>query len=181
MILFDTETTGLIKNSLQSLEQQPRIVELAALRLHPVTLEEVDCLVFRANPGFPMSPEATTITGITDEALKGEPPFIGHLPALVDFVHGTRTLVAHNLPFDREMLAMELARVDWQYRFPWPGHHVCTVEATSALKGHRLKLGDLYALATGRPMAEVYTAHQALDDVRALAEVVRWMREEDLL
>lgn len=181
MIILDTETTNLIKNSIQPLAQQPRIVELTALKLDPLTLDEIDHLTFRANPGVPMNPEAVKITGITDADLAKETPFVTYITSLARFVCGSLALVAHNLSYDRDMLAMELARADRQYRFPWPPEHICTVEATTHLQGKRFNLEDLYAVATGRKMSDVYTAHRSLDDCRALAEIVRWLRKEGLI
>jgi DNA polymerase-3 subunit epsilon len=182
MILFDTETTGLIKNIVQPLAQQPRIVEFAAVRLEDATLREVKHIVFRVNPGFVMDPEAVKITGISNEDVKDCPPFSAFLKPLTKFFLGEETLVAHNVAFDRDMLMLELERLDARTRFPWPSNHICTVEMTRAIKGYRLKLAELYELATGATMTERgLRAHGALDDVRALAEVVRWARTQELL
>ncbi len=182
MIVFDTETTGLIKNSLQPLAQQPRIIEVAAIRLRPETMEEVGRITFRCNPqGMAIDPDAEKGHGISAEMLKAEPPFIANLGKLADFFLGARTLVAHNLPFDRDMLMMELERLDARCRFPWPPVHLCTVEATMGLKGYRLNLAALYEHVTGAKMSDKYRAHRAIDDVEALVEIVRALKQEDMI
>jgi DNA polymerase-3 subunit alpha len=48
----------------------------------------------------------------------------------------------------------------------WP-RVICTVEETEHLKGHRLKLSDLYELLFGEKFAN---AHDAKADVEALAK-----------
>lgn len=184
MIVFDTETTGLIKNGMNPLPQQPHIIEFAAVRLNE-KLEQTESLTFLANPGialdkviFRYGDDPTAITGITGADLAPEPPFVANLERLVDFFLGERMMVAHNCSYDRDMLSIELRRLNRLTRFPWPPTHICTVEATQHLEGHRLKMTELYAKAMGRPLAQ---KHRALDDVLALVDIIRWCRSENLL
>lgn len=165
MIIFDTETTGLIQNTLLPLKQQPRIIELYALKLDPVTLEPVDELEQLFNPGHPLDEDITRITGLKDEDLRDAPSWAQVQPKVVDFFFGARRMVAHNLSFDRDMLAFELRRTDSLMRFPWPPEHVCTVEATEHLKGFRMSLSDLHTHLFGEGFPQ---AHRARTDVNAL-------------
>lgn len=177
MIVFDTETTGLIKSSMLPLPQQPHIIEFGAVKLDE-RLEPRDSLTFLVNPGVPLDKVITDITGLKDEDLKDHPPFAANIERVIDFFLGERELVAHNCAYDRDMLSLELRRINRLTRFPWPPVHICTVEATFHLEGHRLKMTELYAKAMNRPLPQ---KHRALDDVLALVDIVKWCRAEKLL
>ncbi len=172
VIIFDTETTGLIKNSAMPLKSQPHIIELFALRLDP-DLNEVGSwhsMFHFAN----LTEETTRITGITQDDLKEAPSFAQMAGGLSEFFLGTRTAVAHNLSYDRDMLAIELRRLALEYNFPWPVRHLCTVEQSETLTGFRLNLGDIHERLCGYRFD---AAHRAENDVRAnhrvLVELVK--------
>jgi len=179
VIIYDTETTGLVQNGAVPLDRQPRIIEYAGMKVNWDTLEEIDRLTFRVNPGnLPLPPKITEITGLTDADLKDEPVFRVFYTGLSRFHVGVSGLCAHNLPFDFSLLRFDLARINKTERFPWPPIHICTVEASMSIKGHRLHLKDLHEMATG----EVHQgAHRALADVEALFTVVKFLREKSLL
>ena len=120
MIVFDLETTGLPKAEGSDLDMQPRIIEFGAIKLDK-DLEEVDRLEFFCNPGHELDPQIIKITGITDEMLKDEKPFVANYLSLCEFFLGEKTIVAHNLPFDRKVLKFELERLDKLTKFPWLG------------------------------------------------------------
>lgn len=178
MVIFDTETTGLVGPITLPLHKQPHIIEFAAVKLDPETLEEVDVLNFLINPGFQISAEITKITGITNAMLKDQLPMEAQFKTIQDFLFAVRTLVGHNLDFDTNLLAFAAARLGKQYALPWPPHRICTVEATQFICGRRMKLGDVYTHATG---LKIEGAHRAINDVRATADVVRWLRSEGKL
>lgn len=178
MIIFDTETTGLPKPDSCPLEEQPKIIEFAAVKLDNKTLKKVDEIEFLINPGEKLEAIITKITGLTDASLKDAAPFVAYYPALVDFFLGERSMAAHYLAFDRSLLSFDLQRIDKLTRFPWPADHICTVEASYPIKNHRLKLTDLYQIVTGSVHKE---AHRAMADVEALATCVRWMRKKGML
>ncbi|WP_297730841.1 DNA polymerase III subunit epsilon [uncultured Maricaulis sp.] len=102
-IVFDTETTGLDPNT------GDRITELGAV-------EVIDYIptgkTFHAyvNPQRSVPKEVVEITGLTTEFLADKPLFDEVGPDFVAFV-GDATLVAHNAPFDRGFINMELARL----------------------------------------------------------------------
>jgi DNA polymerase-3 subunit epsilon len=178
MICFDTETTGLTKPDSVPLADQPRIIELAAIKLDHKTLKEVARLSFLVNPGAPLDEFTIKNTGITDAMLKDAGSFASHYPELVDFTLGERELVGHNLEFDKTQLQMELLRMGRLLRFPWPPVHMCTVEASFSLKNRRLHLDELFLMATGK---EHKHAHRAMPDAEALVASVRWLRKKGLL
>lgn len=178
MIVFDTETTDLPMPEAAPIEQQPHIVEFAGIKLDDKTLKEVGRIEFLCKPPVIIPPESVKITGITNEMVKGKPPFVSYIPLLVDFFLGERVLVAHNLSFDVTILRYSLSRYGRVTSFPWPPTQVCSVELTIGLKGYRLNLGALYEIATGRHMAE---AHRAMKDTEHLVEVCRWFKKKNML
>ena len=174
MIVFDLETTGLPLAEGADLNLQPRITEFGAIKLDE-DLKEIDVIEFLVNPGIPLDPKITKITGLTDDMLKDQKPFIARLDQIVDFFLGERILVAHNLPFDRAILKFELERVGRILSFPWPPEQICPVEVGETVWNKKRKLGDIYLEVTGQ---EHKGAHRAIADVRALIEIVKWYKKE---
>ena len=170
MIIFDLETTGLPKAEGSDLILQPKIIEFGAVKLDG-DFHETDKLEFFVNPGMQLDPKITKITGITDDMLKDEKPFIAYYKILAEWFCGEKILVAHNLPFDRKVLRFELERYDKLTKFPWPYDHICTVEVGESVWGKKRKLGEIYSEITGK---EHKGAHRSIADVRATAEIVRW-------
>lgn len=180
MIVFDTETTGLIKNGNVPLDQQPEIIEFCGVRLHDETLEQIgDTVVFTCKPRILPLPEIITkITGLTTEDVSDKLPWVRHVGKVEDLFIGETMCVAHNCDYDIGMMTLEQRRLDRLTKFPWPTKHVCTVDATRHIKGHRLKLGELYEYLFERPMG---VAHRAEVDVQNLVEVTRELRKRALI
>lgn len=168
-IVFDTETTGLMLPEGAPLDQMPKIIEFAAIKLND-ELVELDRIEFKCHPGGPLPPEIVKATGITDADLAGSMPFPVNIPALQHFFLGAHGLIAHNVMFDVGILAGELQRLELVTKFPWPPIHICTVEASQHLKNKRLKLGELYSIYTGK---EIQNWHRAMGDVESLVEILR--------
>ncbi len=101
-ISLDTETTGL-----QALNGD-RIVEIGCVELinHVATNNVFHVYL---DPEREMSAEASAITGITDEQLRGKPKFAEIVDGFLRFVAGA-PLVIHNASFDMGFLNMELRR-----------------------------------------------------------------------
>jgi DNA polymerase III epsilon subunit-like protein len=175
--IFDTETTGLLKPSPAKIESQPYITEFYGC------IVDQDFNMIREyetffDVGFPLDPIITKITGIKDSDLVGQPKFSDKVDELAKFFTGVDMMVAHNLPFDRSMLANELIRADSLIKFPWPRHHVCTVEKSIKIKGHRLKLSQLHKIITGKDFVD---AHRAKNDVFALVRSFHGLVESGLI
>jgi len=178
MIIFDTETTGLIENESLPLAQQPHIIEMGAIKVDD-ELKIVDELQMMIDPQIPLPPIITKITGLKDEDVGGKGTFSTHYQSMVDFFIGERAMVAHNLPFDRGMMVLELRRLEAQYKFPWPPTQVCTAELSIAHFGSRRKLQDIWRhINDGKDPEQ---KHRALDDAYMLLDVVRWFRTLDLI
>lgn len=161
--IFDTETTGLIKNSAQPLAKQPHIIEFSGLLVDTETDEELGALDFLCDPGIAITAEITKITGITQAMVKGTKPFADRQKEVDAFFAQANAVAAHNLSYDQSMVEFEVARQG--KLFAWPERRICTVEATEHLKGHRLSLAALHELLFGETFAD---AHRAKNDVAAL-------------
>ena len=177
MIVFDSETTGLVLPGLVPLKDQPQMIEFAGIKLDS-DLEEVERLEFLINPGVPLPQEIVKITSITDDMLKDQRPFAAHYRDLCNFFLGEETMVAHNLQFDLSILRFELERLGRQFAFPYPPVQICTVEASYSLYNKRLHLSELHLLAT---QGNFKDAHRAMADTEALVRCVRWLQGRDLL
>lgn len=168
-LIFDTETTQLISNSLQPIHKQPRIIEFYGLVLDDAyDWREVGELGSFIDPGIPITEEITKITGIKQENLRNAPTFATFATRLSILLESSDVAVAHNFSYDRDVVDFEYRRIGkgdlWA---PWPGHSCCTVESTEHLKGFRLSLTNLHTELFGEPFTG---AHRAETDVRALAK-----------
>jgi DNA polymerase III epsilon subunit-like protein len=98
---------------------------------------------------------------------------------LCEFFLGETTMFAHNCSFDKGIILHELQRMGMEYNFPWPMHHICTVEKSFPIKNKRLKLDHLYQIATGRERHR--KSHRAEDDVLDMIECIQFLKENDFL
>jgi DNA polymerase-3 subunit epsilon len=174
LIVFDLETTGLPKAEGSDLDMQPKIIEFGAIKLTE-ELIEVDRLEFFCNPKHMLDPKITKITGITDDMLKDQKPFIAHLDRLNEFFLGTKRMFAHNLGFDRQILKFELERLDKVTSFPWPYEHTCTVEVGQRVWGKMRKLGDIYEELFEE---KIEGSHRSMNDVEATLRIIDWYAKE---
>ena len=99
-VALDLETTGLNPN-LDS------IIEFSAVLF--VEGKVTDKLTFLCDPGFEISSEIETLTGINTQMVKGAAPFESQIAAVLDFL-GNLPLVGHNLGFDLGFLKSYLKR-----------------------------------------------------------------------
>lgn len=167
LLAIDFETTGLLMHPSAKDALQPRIIEIGAALVDRHG-DIVDTLGQIVNPGVEIEEVITKITGLTNADLAQAPPLDDVLPRLRGMMESAEILVAHNLPFDEGVLKIELARRgidDW----PWPALRICTVQNAFDRWGRRAKLTELYEELVGRPLEQT---HRALDDVRALVEVI---------
>jgi DNA polymerase-3 subunit epsilon len=170
MIVFDTETTELLKTEMANVDTQPHIIEIAMIKLDD-KYKEIGSLEFLLKPRTILNDEEhKNITGLSNADLENCPTFVEVYPQIVNFVLGERRILAHNLPFDLGVLVAELKRINMEHCFPYPPEQVCTVEATAHIKGKRLRLIELYELALKKKLKQ---DHRAMSDAVALAEIVR--------
>jgi DNA polymerase III epsilon subunit-like protein len=176
-ILFDTETTGLMKPSANSLKEQPHMTEIFAYKVDS-NIQIIDQFHSMIRPPIPVPEEITRLTRINDQMLASAPPFRKVYPLLAEFFLGSTILVAQNAPFDVSILEVELRRLDKLTQFPWPPMHICTAEYSTAINGSRMSLKKLHTHITGE---EVKGHHRAQNDVDALLTVFRWLCEEGII
>lgn len=177
-VLFDNETTGLLRPAPASITEQPYIIEFYGVAIDDKTfkvIEEYECLI---RPPIPVSDEIARITGINQNMVEDKESFISHYENIAELFLGAERMVAHNLSFDRSMLANELIRIDKLINFPWPVQHMCTVERSLDLEGYRLNLAKLYNKATGKAHEG---AHRAKADVLALVECYKWLKKKKMI
>jgi DNA polymerase-3 subunit alpha (Gram-positive type) len=184
-LLFDTETTGLLKPKASPLSSQPEIIEIYALKVQEdvvdgkrtfLVLGELESFI---KPSKPLPAEIPKITGITDSMLEGAPSFAQLQPKITEFFFGAHRIVAHNLAFDRGMLVNELSRLDKQFHFPWAPSHICTVEKSMKYEQRRLNLTRLHEELFGEGFPG---AHRAKNDVLPLYRCYKKMVElEDII
>ncbi|GAC1313466.1 MAG: DEDD exonuclease domain-containing protein [Chloroflexota bacterium] len=132
-VVIDFETTG-------GSATFDRVLEVAAIRVqHGIVQERIDCLV---DPGVPVPPIVTRITGLTSALVRGKPRFETVLPDLRRLVEGA-VVVAHNASFDCTFLSAAFARAG----LAWDGPRLCTLRLSRRLVPglHSYKLDSLCA------------------------------------
>ncbi|GAA1545170.1 hypothetical protein GCM10009678_29750 [Actinomadura kijaniata] len=155
--LVDVETSGLSAS-------RDRVLSLAVVTAGAdgTPLSEYTTLL---DPG--VDPGPVHIHGLTRERLRGAPTFDRVAARVADLLAG-RVMVAHNAQFDYSFLAGEFARAG----VPMPvERRLCTLALNRRLAPPTpdLRLGTL-AAHYGVPHAR---AHDALEDTRALAGILR--------
>ena len=164
-LIFDTETTDLVENTLIPVHKQPRIIELFGVMLDDQKgwepMEEFEQLI---NPGIAIAPKVTEITGIDDSMVVNAPSFRDVYPQVIEFFAGADVVVAHNLSYDLQVVNFEFRRIEQSMK--WPRKRVCTVEGTEHMKGYRLNLNALHTELFGVGFEK---AHRARNDVMATA------------
>ena len=171
MLIFDTETTGLIENMTTRFDKQPEVVEFAAIRINEKgkILEELDQLI---KPSIPITEDITKLNGIDNDMLKDKLHFVGYASAIRDMIERSSMVIAHNAAFDVDMLNLEFKKLKMT-RIAWP-RIICTVEQTIHIKGYRLTLSDLHEYLFKKKFEG---AHRARADVEALARCVVELRK----
>lgn len=167
VLVWDTETTGLPLHPAAALELQPHVIEFGCAILSGKTGKLIETRDWLINPGVPLPPIITKITGITPADLEGKPSFEKMWPAIAATFEECSLAIAHNEPFDHGMIEFELRRLGAS--FTWP-RRLCTIGLFRSAFGYDMKLTDLYADVTGRTLDQ---KHRAAGDVSALVEIVQ--------
>ena len=158
-VVVDLETTG-------GAPDGNGITEIGAVKVRGgERLGEFATLV---NPGGPIPPLITVLTGITEAMVAPAPRIEEVLPALLEFLSGS-VFVAHNAPFDTGFLKAACQR----HGYPWPSLKVVDTAALARrlltddeVPNHRLGTLAAYFRTATRP------THRAFDDARATVEVL---------
>jgi DNA polymerase III subunit epsilon len=119
------------------------------------------------NPGEPISPFVTVLTGITEAMVAPAPRLEEVLPAFLEFAKGA-VWVAHNAPYDIGFLKAACAK----FGYPWPRPKVLDTVAIA----RRALTHDEVANRRLSTLASFFGArvpsHRALDDARATVDVL---------
>src|SRR6266576_2953736 len=157
-VVVDLETTGLRPGS-------SRICEIGAVRVRELELEEEFELL--VDPGMPIGPVVSALTGLRDADLRGAPHPAIAVRRFLEFA-GEAVLVAHNARFNLAFLDRETERLTGARL---AGPVVDTVGLARRLLEGRTARAGLASLAeffgtTARP------CHRALPDALATAEIL---------
>lgn len=157
-VFLDLETTGMdiVKD---------RIVEIALLKIHLDGSEEE--LLQRINPEMPISPEATSVHGITNEDVANEPTFKSVAKTLAKFIEGCDLAGFNSNRFDIPLLAEEFLRADVDIDIR--KRKFIDVQAIFH-KMEKRTLAAAYMFYCKKPLID---AHSALADTRATYEVLK--------
>jgi DNA polymerase III epsilon subunit family exonuclease len=157
-VVVDLETTGLRPGT-------SRICEIGAVRVHD--LELVDDFELLVDPGVPVGPVITKITGLRDSDLRGAPHPAIAVRRFLEFA-GDAVLVAHNARFDLAFLDRETERLTGARL---AGPVVDTVGLARRLLAGRTPRAGLASLAQFFGTA-AQPCHRALPDAQATAEIL---------
>ena len=173
LVLFDTETTGLLYN-------RDEIIEFAAVVLErvdgtPKVVQEYDQLVALSPGGF-VPPKIQELTGISTQDLRERGlPKTRVCRDIAEMIQGNTLLLAYNAHFDLSFLFYMLLRdgdpavlkgkdkldllTVYRDRRPYP-HRLCSAIEVYGLSG------------------KVVNSHRAVDDVLATVAVMEEMEKE---
>lgn len=173
LVLFDTETTGLIYS-------RDEIIEFAAVVVEqrngePVVVQEYDELI-SLSPGGSVPPQIQALTGISNEDLHSRGIPKPRLCAdIADMLAGNTLLLAYNAHFDLSFLFYLLLRDgDPAILKGKDKLDLLTVYKDRHSYPHKLcNAIEVYGLAD-----KVVNSHRAVDDVLATVEVMKAMEAE---
>ncbi|HJR93320.1 MAG TPA: DEDD exonuclease domain-containing protein [Acidimicrobiia bacterium] len=156
--VLDLETTG-------SSAAQCEITEIGGARYRMG--EEVGVFQTLVNPGSPIPPFITILTGITQTMVTKAPSVDAALPAFLEFI-GDAVIVGHNIRFDMSFLSAAARRLGYA---PLTNRTVDTVGLARRLIRPEVRNLRLSTLADYF-RSPVKPTHRALDDARATAHVL---------
>lgn len=163
-LIFDTETTGLIKSRLVPLDRQVEIIELYAALVDMDTGEIMDDFDSLFKPQTPINEKskAHSKVKIGNAMLERAPRFATHAGLIKAIIEVSPLVLAHNVAFDMEMVDIEFERLGQTIQWP---KAICTVEQTVHLECRRLSLTKLHKHLFGKGFRD---AHRAKADTQAL-------------
>jgi DNA polymerase III subunit epsilon len=176
-LFFDTETTGIPRNykaPVTDLANWPRVVQLAFLQTDAAGMVlAAEEFVIKPD-GFTIPADAAKIHGITTEhALKHGVPMQTALTEFLACLQSSKTLVAHNIAYDENVLGAEFLRAKLPNPLP-KINRICTMQSTTnfcALPGpYGFKWPTLAQLHQKLFQHDFKDAHSALADVQACAK-----------
>jgi|ERR1041385_1372029 DNA polymerase III epsilon subunit-like protein len=187
-LIFDTETSGLARFDLPPDDPiQPRLLSIACLILNE-NLNEKSSFYALVHPGKQIfiDPNATKANGIMWEDIdKFGVPVNVALGLFNLFAAQVDLVVAHNIKFDSFIIDIELAnQMVGDFRYDWKEQTYCTMlQMTDICKlpgkrGYKWpKLREAFAHCF--PERGTFNEHHAMEDVRACADIFRWLKNRE--
>ena len=155
MVVFDVETTGLDTRTCG-------LTQIGAVLVK--NGEIVDRFATLVDPGMPIPPAITELTGITDEMVKGAPTPAEALKRFLAFA-GDRVLIAHNANFDTGVIRT----LSQKEKIPFTNTYLDTL-ALSRYVNPELKKHKLNLIAEHYKLGD-FEHHRADADAEMLAQV----------
>ncbi len=155
-VAFDLETTGLDF-------RRDAVIEIGAVRIR--NGEVADRFSSFADPGRPLSAVTVTLTGITDQMLKGAPKPEAAVEAFLDWL-GDTPLCAHNAAFDTGFIREYCAKSGRSFDPLYIDTMVLSQYLCPDLHNHKL---DTVAGALGLPP---FQHHRAYDDAAVCGQIL---------
>lgn len=154
-VILDIETTGFKPD-------KSGITEIAIISLANGREERFETMI---DPEFPIPPEITRITGITQEMVAGQPKIASVLP-VIDELFKDSIFVAHNVPFDWSFFDFSFRlHMKKQLRMP----SLCTLRLSRKYLG--LNSNRLIDVAKHFGI-ELVNAHRAMNDTVAVRDIL---------
>ncbi len=157
-VVVDLETTG-------GAPEGCGITEIGAVKI--CGGEELAEFATLVNPGQPVPPYITVLTGITEAMLLPAPPLPEVLPAFLEFARDA-VWVAHNAPYDVGFLRAACGRLG----YPWPAPKVLDTAALARRALTRDEVPDRRLATLAGHFHTRTPTHRALDDARATVDVL---------
>ena len=188
-LFFDTETTGLPRNShasIKELENWPRVVQLAWLTYSNTgkLLSENDYII--KPEGFIIPNEATKIHGITTKKALVEGNDLSMVLAqFARDVKKTHLVVAHNIDFDEKIIAAEFLRKNITHHMN-KKPKICTMRSSTdycKIPGYysKYKWPNLQELHNTLFDHDIEDVHNALADVKACAKCFFELKKQGII
>jgi DNA polymerase III epsilon subunit-like protein len=190
VLIFDTETTGMVKRKQPPEDPaQPDLVQLAMLLVErdDWSVKTRASFIVQLAPGVRIEPEAEATHGISaaDCERYGVAPVVA-VSLFNQLCMQADIIVAHNISFDQSIMLTALHRLGKKPNRMEGKSLVCTQEATTDVlklpgkyNGYKWpKLAEAYLHYTG---LEIEDAHDAMADTQACLVIYRGLVSEGVL
>lgn len=192
VLFFDTETTGIPDRSAKwdvDFADYPHIVQIAWMRG-----EKMESHIIRPD-GWTIPDDVVSVHGITTEfALANGEPFAAVVDQFIQDAHDAGLICAHNIHFDTSIIKANILRELGREYYDandvesalYKGKRIDTMRPTmkwvdARTETNRLKFPKLEELYDRCFPGETFPAHDALEDVKAVARCLPVILENGLV
>ena len=159
-IVVDVETTGFDART-------NRVIEIGMLKV--VNGKEIESFSSFINPGIPIPPHITDLTGIKDVDVQSAPTFDEIVVDIATFM-GDGIIVGHNVQFDIRFMVAEFARCGIRRDYHYADTLFLAKSMFPELKSYKLSTLINYL------GFEETQSHRALDDARCTLKILSFIR-----